>query len=248
MDFGGRNVVFKALVGSHNYNLNTSDSDKDYKLFVFPTLDDLYFNKSFNITKIGEDVDYDVHDIRKCANLWYKSNVNFLEVLFTEEFSFGPFMSDKNKELINELLNMKNDIARMNLKYLYDACIGMYYTKTKYLEKGTEGTQHLVEKYGYDTKQALHAQRILDFLERFYFTRFSDFKKSIWYDDDDPMRVELLDIKNGKYTLEEYKSISNTKLNHITTNYGHIYRSIFTNEDTNSRVISILKELVRINI
>ena len=47
MDFGGRNVAFKALVGSHNYNLNTSDSDKDYKLFVIPTLDDLYFNKSF---------------------------------------------------------------------------------------------------------------------------------------------------------------------------------------------------------
>ena len=36
MDFGGRTVAFKSLVGSHNYNLNTPESDKDYKVFVLP--------------------------------------------------------------------------------------------------------------------------------------------------------------------------------------------------------------------
>ena len=34
MDFGGRTVLFQSLVGSHNYNLNTETSDKDYKIFL----------------------------------------------------------------------------------------------------------------------------------------------------------------------------------------------------------------------
>ena len=30
-----RDIVFKVLTGSHNYNLNTPKSDRDYKYFVF---------------------------------------------------------------------------------------------------------------------------------------------------------------------------------------------------------------------
>ena len=37
-----RETVFKALVGSHNYNLADKNSDKDYKVFVLPTFEDLY--------------------------------------------------------------------------------------------------------------------------------------------------------------------------------------------------------------
>ena len=44
MELGNRKFAFKSLVGSHNYNLNIETSDKDYKVFVFPTFDDLYFN------------------------------------------------------------------------------------------------------------------------------------------------------------------------------------------------------------
>ena len=47
-NFGERKVVFKALVGSHNYNLNDETSDKDYKYFVLPTFDDLYTGKMFS--------------------------------------------------------------------------------------------------------------------------------------------------------------------------------------------------------
>lgn len=112
MDFGGRKVVFKALVGSHNYNLNTLESDKDYKVFVLPTFDDLYFNNSFSKSCIGETEDFDVHDIRKCSSLWYKANVNFLEVLFSEKFKVKSDLDDKSKLLIYQLYDMRNDIAK----------------------------------------------------------------------------------------------------------------------------------------
>lgn len=41
----------KAIVGSHNYNLNTDTSDKDYKYFVLPTFDELYCGKFFSRAK-----------------------------------------------------------------------------------------------------------------------------------------------------------------------------------------------------
>lgn len=248
MDFGGRKVVFKALVGSHNYNLNTTESDKDYKVFLLPSFDDLYFNKLFSKSYIGETEDFDAHDIRKCSSLWYKANVNFLEVLFSEEFLVNSELDDKSKILICQLYEMRNDIAKMNLKYLYDACIGMYYSKIKYLKKGTEGTKHLVEKYGYDTKQALHAWRILDFLREFADNGFSDFKSAIWYSEDNIKRKFLLDLKNGMYSLNEYRELVANTLNHVEENYRDKYRNQKLDENTNNKVLEIIKELVGINL
>lgn len=248
MNIEGRKVVFKTLVGSHNYNLNTPDSDRDYKVFVLPTFDDLYFSKSFNKDYIGETEDFNVHDVRKCSNLWYKANVNFIEVLFSEDFSINSELNKRSKDLIYELLNMKNDIAKMNLKFLYNACIGMHHNKMSLLEKGTKGTTHLVEKYGYDTKQALHSWRILDFLRAFADTDFSDFKAAIWYKEDNNKRKFLLDLKNGKFTLNEFKDIIQDTFNDVECNFKEKYINENTDEDTNKKVIEILKELIKVNL
>lgn len=250
MDFGGRKIAFKSLVGSYNYNLNTAESDKDYKVFVLPTFDDLYFNNTFSKSYIGATEDFDAHDVRKCSSLWYKANVNFLEVLFSREFSLNHNLDNKSKLLIAELYQMRNDIAKINLKYLYDACIGMHYNKMKYLEKGTEGTQHLVDKFGYDTKQALHAWRILDFLRRFADTEFNDFRDAIWYSeyDSDGKRKFLLDLKNGMFSLNEYKEIVARTFNHVEEEFKDKYRSQVLDEYTNNKLLEIIKELVRINL
>lgn len=77
-----KNKLFmSALVGSHNYNLNTEHSDLDYKYFVFPTFDDLYYKKEIAKSKTSDYLDYEVHDIRKLSQLWWKANINFIEVL-----------------------------------------------------------------------------------------------------------------------------------------------------------------------
>ena len=39
--------MLKFLVGSHNYNLNTEESDKDWKVFLYPSFDNLY-NNTYN--------------------------------------------------------------------------------------------------------------------------------------------------------------------------------------------------------
>lgn len=245
MDFGGRKEVFRALVGSHNYNLNTETSDKDYKLFVAPTFDDLYFNKQFSKSYIGETEDFDCHEIRKVSSLWWKANVNFLEVLFSEEAVLGSDISFGTNQLVQTIYKHKNEIVKMNLPYLYNACIGMHITKKKQIDKGTEGTQYLVDKFGYDTKQALHSWRILDFLRRFADTDFNDFKKAIWYEKEDSKRNFLLHLKNGEYTKAEYLEIVENTLNHVETQYKEIYTSQKPNEETNQYLLEIVKEIVK---
>ena len=42
-----RHIAVRALVGSHNYNLNDESSDRDYKVFVFPNFGDLYKGKRY---------------------------------------------------------------------------------------------------------------------------------------------------------------------------------------------------------
>lgn len=248
-----RKVLIKALVGSHNYNLNDENSDKDYKIFVAPTFDDLYENKMYSTSKIGKTEDYDVHDIRKLTELWWKSNINFVEVLYSNEVLGQDLNWCKTPDdfikatevstIIDNIWNMRDEIVTMNLPYFYSACKGMYFNKMSLLEKGTEGTIHLVKKYGYDTKQALHSYRVLDFIERFAFSEFKDFKWSITYDKYD--REKILDIKYGKYTLDEFKHEAEIKFSRFEK-LEEKYKSQNPKEDVKNELTKNIKEIVKL--
>lgn len=238
-----RTIAFKALVGSHNYNLATPESDKDYKVFVLPTFDDLYKGNQYSHSQITDTVDYDYHDIRKLSNLFWKSNLNFIEVLYSTDVIHSDIPWVKTN--IDEIYKIKHELVSMNLPYLYRACKGMYFNKIKYLEKGTEGTQHLVDRFGYDTKQGLHAFRILDFIERFAETNFADFQHAMTYSDTE--RDSMLAIKNGLYTKEEYLRIVEFKLSSFEK-LESLYTSQKENEDVKRHLEDIILGLVKLGI
>ena len=220
-------------MGSHNYNLNDETSDKDYKVFVAPTFDDLYHNKQFSKSYIGETEDLDVH-------------VNFLEVLYSNEIIINPDLPITSP--LNEIFKYKKEIARMNLPYLYNACVGMHLTKKKQIDKGTSGTQHLVDKYGYDTKQSLHALRILEFLKRFADTHFEDFRYAIKYNNYDICRNRLLDIKNGKYSKEEFLELVDYELKDVENNYKRLYHKQEVDFEMLDLLNDLVKEIVKANL
>lgn len=204
-----RKVVFKALFGSHNYNLNSEYSDKDYKFFVMPTFDDVYFGKYFSTSFVSESMDYDVHDIRKLPELFFKSNINFLEVLFSQDIRSTYLYND----FMQYLVKNRENFARMNLPYLYNACIGMSLQKQKRMTgKGTESTKALVEEFGFDCKEATHAIRVLDFIERYALNKFNSFHNAIYYENNENMREVLLKVKFGKFSLAEVKLIIEHKM------------------------------------
>ena len=241
-----RTEVFRSLVGSHNYNLNTEGSDKDYKVFILPTFDDLYFNRSYSKSIIGVDMDLDIHDLRKATDLWFKANINFLEVLYSSDIELKHSnLSIASHHDMLELISRRDEIARMNLPYLYSACIGMHKQKRHSVLKGTESTQVLIDTYGFNTKQALHSIRVLDFLIRFQDGKFHDFKQAIWYEDQDKDREKLLALRHGQMSLQEYYQLSDQYLQFTELHCQDCYRSHKPDTELYDHLTQIIRQVIK---
>jgi len=236
-----RKIAFTALVGSKNCNLDTKESDSDYKVIVLPTFDDLYRNITYSETIIGEKEDFDFHDIRKIVNLFWKSNINYIQVLYSKEIKFSGI--EEIDKMLKEIFKHRDQIATMNLPYLYSSCHGMHLEKMKQITHGTAGTQHLVDKFGYDCKQFLHAFRMLDFVQRFANSGFKNFERSIRYDNGHE-RDNRLNMKNGFYTLEEAREIIRVEYQEFKA-YEEIYKSQPVKEDVKKWLEEIVYKIVR---
>ncbi|KYC77123.1 hypothetical protein B4092_4860 [Bacillus licheniformis] len=232
-----REIVLKALVGSHNYNLATEESDKDYKVFVAPTFEDLYMGKEYSKSVITDSEDNDFHDIRKLSKLLFKSNINFLEVLASTEIEVA------NNPEIEEIYSMREDIFRMNLPYLYNACGGMHKNKMSLLHKGTEGTQHLVDKFGYDTKQAQHAYRCLKVIVDYAENKFEDFEAVIKYSGED--KEFMMDIRNGVFEREVFENFIKHYHDSMFSHLKEVYHSHEPNLELKSKIDKLIMQLVK---
>jgi predicted nucleotidyltransferase len=247
-DCGGRKELFRALTGSHNYNLDTPESNKDYNIFVLPTFDDLYYKNEFSRSDIGETINFSIHDIRKANYFWLRSKINFLEVLFSDNICINQELDPKILSNLDTIFYHKNDIAKMNLRNLFNTCAQMYFHKKGQINSGTENTQNLIDKYGYDTKQAMDSLRILDFLHRYADNEFTDFKKAIYYQDGEESREKLLNIRNGLYPKKIFDEILTHEFELIESKYRDKYASYKPDMETYDYVMGLIQGIVRIGI
>lgn len=234
----GRKVALASLVGSHNYNLNTETSDKDYKFFAFPTFEDLYKNTKYVKSIVSDSVDYTVHDIRELPKLLWKGNINFLEVLVSQEMYVD--------ESLQGVLN-RDDFLVMNKGVFFDACRGTAKQKISKLHKYSENNQFMEEKFGYNTKEACHALRVLWTLENYELLEFKDFKSAIYFDVGDCSRDILLAIKSGHYTEKEFMNIYN-QYEKDSLNYKDEFYSIKPNIKAYNELDNIIYQAVKKNL
>jgi uncharacterized protein len=235
--FEGRNIVLSSMVGSWAANLNTPESDKDWKHFVAPSFDDLYAGKMFATASVSETLDYDVHDIRQLGSLLWKANLNFISVLFGHETSCVPEL--------RWIFDNADSLAVMNLPYFYNATMGMHFEKMSTLMKGTGNTQVLIERYGYDTKQATHALRCLYVLERFMKCgnmRYALFFENGWY------RDTLLNIKRGWVYLEDFKAVVNAWHTAHKEETREWYSACLPNVEVKNMLDEGIKNFIRANL
>lgn len=240
MQVDGRDIVLKALVGSHNYGLNTPESDRDYKAFVVPTFEELYEGKRYKNAIITPTEDVEVHDIRKLVDLFYKANVNYLEILASSEL----YIPQGNPEL-EEIYSLRNEIFKMNLPQLYKACDGMHKQKMNLLDKGTEGTQHLVDRFGYDTKQAQHAFRVMKVIVDFHRNKFMNFDKVIDYRNDPSTLRVMTSIKKGEHKKYDFEVFANCYYDTIFSKLHDSYYSYQPNEELKERLEQLIMSLVK---
>ncbi|MCC3687481.1 nucleotidyltransferase domain-containing protein [Bacillus cereus] len=233
-----RKVVLEALTGSHNYNLATVGSDKDYKIFTAPTFEDLYTGNRYKKNIITDTVDKDIKDIRQLTDLLWKSNISYLEILFSNSIdAVGG---------LYELLGLKDEIARINLPQLFKSTGGMHNERLKRLEKPTDGTQHLVDMYGYNTKEAMHDFRGMKLLVDFEANGFTGFEEALRYDDSE--RKTILDIKNGIFTKDEFIEFTTHYHDHVFAPLKEKYCSQKPNEELKEHMCNIVKDVVEESI
>lgn len=232
-------VCLKALVGSHNYNLNTPASDKDYKYFVYPTFDDLYENKMYHKEVVTDTEDYTIHDIRQLPDLLWKANLNFVEILFSKELEgldgIDCYLYDNQDEL-----------ALMNSHKLYASCRGMSKQKQRLMLKDSPARRASIEEYGYDTKSACHAARVLHFLWRLTLNGF-DVGAALWYEDDSKMQKYLLSIKNGEWRLNAVGSAIKV-LENAAESHKQSFENRMENHNAHQELQEYIKRAVKLNL
>lgn len=206
-EIAGRKVILWALVGSRGCGLATEDSDEDRFALVSPLFEDLYRGNMYHKQTVTLTEDVDVHDVRRLPDLLWKSSPVMLSVLFSPEILVPDTFA---APCIYRILEMRDSIASMNLPRLWSATMGAFDGMMSRLERDTESAAFMIEKYGYNTKQAMHALRSLMILRRFADTEFTDFGYSI--SADPATRELLLSVKRGRFTLEEFNAVVEEEL------------------------------------
>lgn len=199
--------LVKCLYGSQNYGLDHEDSDKDYLLVVLPTFSDLYYNR--NLTKETPNDTKGItktKDIRSFLKLASK-NIAFIECLFSVEVEI---YDDKFRKIWEELVNVREDIFKVNLQDITNSMIGMSIQKKIAIKKGLpkligKPKSEFRQKFGYDPKQLLHIGRILQIA--WMYASGELLENSIWVDKQ--FREELLKIKTMN---TEYDSVEKALL------------------------------------
>jgi Predicted nucleotidyltransferase. len=235
---GNRTLAVHVLTGSHNYNLNTPSSDRDYKFFVFPSFDDLYAGKMFANSITSPNLDATCHDVRQLVELVWKANINFIEVLFSVDCV--------RDAALDFIFDARDSLSTMNLYTFFKATYGMHLMKIKDLKKGTGNTTNLVEQFGYDTKQACHALRCLYVISRFMGNGIMG--KALWFEKGDEQRNVLLDVKAGKFTEADFLDLVASWHNVWKSDAEEFYRNATPDNKAHEWAQDKLKKVVKANL
>ena len=202
-------VLMVALQGSQNYGLAYEDSDVDTKALLVPSFKDIVFNKqpvsTTHVRANNEHIDF--KDVRSMVQNWRKQNINFIEVLFTDYMWINPdyFYS------VRELLDNSELVARYNPYRAVKCMKGMAFEKLHALEHPYPSKLDVLAQCGYDPKQLHHIFRMKDFLWKYIAEEsYLDCLKA-----SDP--EWLIEVKKGKYNLEEARKLAAETTKQIET-------------------------------
>lgn len=208
-------ILFMIRYGSYNYNIDTVNSDIDWRGFS----NNIGYKEVNNFGIENNDI---------CINntmYLYKALTEmipkFIELLFSDTMMF---LNEIVEEIVNELISIRNDIVIMDLPYMYQSYLKDYYFHKKMISDN----KYPYRKIGY----TIHSFRVLDILDRFASTNFEDYLYAIKYSDNDDNRKLIIDTKLNKVPisiLEEQIDIKYEKVLKLESKFKNIDMS--TNRD-----------------
>lgn len=182
----------------------TSIDDKDVMSVCIPPIDYYFGNKNCGFGNRGVfekwigEYDSVSYEFKKFVGLLEKSNPNVLALLWNEPHHY-IYVSDAGRDFINN-----RDLFVSKL--IYHAFTGYAHgqlhrmTHQKYEGYMGEKRKALVEKHGYDTKNAAHCIRLLRMGIEFLIDGV------LYVDRSKKDGPELLEIKRGHWSLEQVKA------------------------------------------
>lgn len=196
-------VLYASNYGSHNYNLQINNdeyqSDIDTKVIILPTLEELVNNSKPVSTTIPISTGQcDIKDIRAFIPTLLKANIQFLEILGAKSYWINPYYANDFIWFIQNLDNLIKESKNELLKSIK----GMCYEKQKALCHPYPTIKWKIDKWGYDGKQLHHIIRLKDFIDNYFYEERA-FHNAIWYDNEDPRRILLMQAKLNKLPLKQ---------------------------------------------
>lgn len=184
--------ILKALVGSRAYGTAVENSDYDYITAHVRNKDYYLGIKSQEVYSAVQEGDTTDHEIRHFINMCCKFNPNIIIALWSPEVE----VDDNWKWLVErrDLFTSKRAIS---------AFVGFSQGQIKQSGNGGSSGQlgskrkDLIEKYGFDTKFAQNAIRLQWMLIGLQISQY------LLVRNNEDCAAFLLDIRNGKYTLEQ---------------------------------------------
>lgn len=216
-------IVGIFLQGSQNYGLATPQSDVDTKLIVTPTFKDIAMNrKPVSTTHIRANEEHiDFKDIRLYIQTFRKQNLNFLEILYTDFAIVNPIYEKQ----WNRLVESREAITHFNPYRSVQSMKGIALEKYHAMEHEYPSKVEVLKKYGYDPKQLHHLVRVEDYLGRYI--NGESYESCL---NPGPMKQELIEIKMGKYSLADARSIADKAKVHVEE-MAEIAYSIYPNKE-----------------
>lgn len=202
-DLKDRSILLGHM-GSHSHGTyipakNGGIDDIDVMGIIVPPKDYYYGIKKFEqVNQFVEEYDLILYEIQKYFHLLLKNNPNVIGLLWLE-----PNLYIKNTELGKNLIKNRDIFSS---KLAYKSFSGYAYSQLRKMEHAAcEGymgqkRRELVEKFGYDCKNAAHLIRLLRMGMEFLSTG----EMNVMRHDSG----QLIDIKQGKYTLDQIKSLA----------------------------------------
>lgn len=236
-------VVGIFLQGSQNYGLEIPGSDVDTKLIVTPTFKDIAMNhKPISTTHVRANEEHtDWKDIRLYIQTFRKQNLNFLEILYTDFAIVNPIYEKQ----WNRLVESREAITHFNPYRSVQSMKGIALEKYHAMEHEYPSKIEVLKKYGYDPKQLHHLVRVEDYLGRYI--NGESYESCL---DPGPMKQELIEIKMGKYSLADARSIADKAKAHVEEMAEYAY-SIYPNEEdseVNKLLDDVQYEIMRIAV
>lgn len=181
--------LFQVISGSHAYGTNVATSDVDLRGVVFlPSNFLLGLHRCENIENQSKDLCW--YSPYKFFGLCYKNNTHALEMLYAP-----PFAVKFVHPIFEEVIVKRQMFLSKRLAY---TCMGYAWQQVKlsFVKKANNsGRQELIQKFGFDSKLIMHSFRLLrmgrDALVNGHLETYR------------PDRDFLLNIRNGKFTLDE---------------------------------------------